>query len=133
MSLRLAIHTVFVLVLKRRSAEINQKPILYSSRIKIVDKLCLMAGIDRRYCFQFQDEPIINNYISPIVSHTNAFVINRNWDLLFGLNAKRLQFDHQGVFIYFLKVSRAKVPMHCHRSPNDLITYFINIHNSKPC
>ena len=121
MSLRLAIHTVFVLVLKRRSAEIDQKPILYSSRIKIVDKLCLMTGINRRYCFQFQDEPIINYHIGPIISHANAFVINRNWNLLVGLNAKHLQFDHQGVFIHFLKVSRTKVPMHCHRSPNDLI------------
>ena len=59
MSLRLAIHTVFVLVVKRGCSKIDQESILYSSRVKIVHKLSLVAGIDSRYGLQFHNSIIL--------------------------------------------------------------------------
>ena len=126
----MTIDTVFVLVLKRCCTKVDQQTVVYSRRSEIVDKLRLMGGVQRHDRLKFQYQTVLHHDIRPVITYADAFVGDRDGDLLLSPKPRRLQLDHQGVIIHFLKVSGAEVPMHGHCRPDYFVAYFINTHDS---
>ena len=123
------VDTIFVFVLKRRGAEVNQQTIINPRCIKVVDELRFMCATQNRYRFQFQNQSIFNYYICSIISHTNTFVVNWDGHLFFCMKPQCHQFNHQSVFIHLLKITSPEMTMYGHSRPNNLVTKFINTHN----
>ena len=89
-------------------SKVDNEAKLFTRCLQIVLALCKVNISYHFDCFQFEDDIIINNHISIVLTNNLCFVMNLNFLLGLNIQTKRCKFNRQRILIDIFKKAASK-------------------------